>query len=64
MNNTPLDYNFVQTSTSEYGEDNGFTHMSMTDDKAQEFKMTKTDDTAKKWTTTPHKYTEKNYICS
>lgn len=63
MNITPLDYNFVQSSTTEYGDVYGFPNDSMTDTKTQAFKMTKTDDTVKQWTTTPHNYTEKNYKC-
>ena len=60
---TPNNNNFVQSSTAEYGGFYGSTYTSLTQEYAKIFNTSKTDDTVKKWTTTPHNYTEKNYKC-
>ena len=60
---TPNNNNFVQSSTAEYGGFYASTYTSLTQEYAKIFNTSKTDDTVKKWTTTPHNYTEKNYKC-
>lgn len=63
MNYTQNNNNFVQSSTAEYGGFYGSTYTSLTQEYAKIFNTSKTDDTVKKWTATPHNYTEKNYKC-
>lgn len=63
MNYTQNNNNFVQSSTAEYGGAYGFTYFSITEEYMKKFIKSQTDDTLKKWTTTPHNYTKQNYKC-
>ncbi len=63
MDKITFDYNFVQSSTTEYGGTYGSSYTSMTNETIPLFKRTKTPYTVKKWETTPHKYAGQFYKC-